>query len=51
MAPPKKRIKLKRLDIQLEPSLLAWLRLEAKRRDVSMSEIIRCLLRKELESK
>ncbi len=50
MAAPKKQQHVQRLEIHLDPSLLAWLRLEAKRLDVSMSEIIRCLLRKEMVS-
>ena len=48
MVSPRKRVKVQRLDIHLDPPLLAWLRLEAKRLDVSMSEIIRRLLRKEM---
>ena len=44
MAPPKKRVKVQRLEICLQPSLLAWLRMEAKRRDVSMAEVIRVAL-------
>lgn len=44
MAPPKKRVKVRRLEICLPPSLLAWLRLEAKRRDVSMAEVVRVAL-------
>ena len=46
MAPPKKRVKVQRLEIHLEPSLLAWLRREAKRRDVPLAEVIRVELRK-----
>jgi len=48
MVSPRKRVKVQQLDIHLDPPLLAWLRLEAKRLDVSMSEIIRRLLRKEM---
>jgi len=48
MVSPRKRVKVQRLDIHLDPPLLAWLRVEAKRLDVSMSEIIRRLLRKEM---
>jgi len=48
MVSPRKQVKVQRLDIHLDPPLLAWLRLEAKRLDVSMSEIIRRLLRKEM---
>jgi len=47
----RKRSKVKRLDIHLDPPLLVWLRSEAKRLDVSMSEVIRRLIRKELESR
>lgn len=48
VAPPRKLVKLQRLDIQLDPPLLAWLRLEAKRLDVSMAEVLRRLVRKEI---
>jgi hypothetical protein len=48
MAPPKKRVKVQRLDIHLDPPLLTWLRLEAKRLDVSISEVVRRLVRKEM---
>ena len=48
MAAPRKAIRVKRLDIHLDPPLLAWLRLEAKRLDVSMGEVIRRLIRKEI---
>lgn len=48
MAPPRKLVKVRRLDIHLDPPLLVWLRLEAKRLDVSMGEVIRRLLRKEI---
>jgi len=48
MPPPKKRMKVRRLEIHLDPPLLAWLRLEAKRLDVSMGEIVRRMLRKEM---
>ena len=50
MAPPKKRQRVQRLDIHLPPSLLAWLRLEAKRQDVSLSEVVRVALRKLMDS-
>ena len=46
VAPPKKRVKVQRLEIQLHPSMLSWLRLEAKRRDVSLAEVIRIALAK-----
>jgi len=49
MAPPKKRVHVRRLDIHLDPPLLAWLRLEANRLDVSMSEVIRRMLRKVMD--
>jgi len=49
MAPPKKRVKVQRLDIYLDPPLFAWLRLEAKRLDVSMGEVIRRIVRREIE--
>jgi len=48
MAAPKKAYRVKRLDIHLDPPLLAWLRLEAKRLDVSLSEVVRRLVRKEM---
>jgi len=48
MAPPRKRVKVQRLEIHLDPPLLAWLRLEAVRLDVSLSELLRCLIRKEM---
>ena len=48
MAAPKKAQRVRRLDIHLDPPLLAWLRLEAKRLDCSMSEVIRRLVRKEM---
>jgi len=49
MAPPKKRVHVQRLLIQLDPPQLAWLRLEAKRQDVSMSEVVRRILRKVMD--
>jgi hypothetical protein len=48
MAAPKKRQCVERLEIHLDPPLLAWLRLEAKRLDISMSELLRRLVRKEM---
>jgi len=48
MTPPRKQVKVQRLDIHLDPSLLAWLRLSAKRLDVSLSEVLRRLVRKEM---
>lgn len=49
MTPPRKARRVRRLDIHLDPDLLAWLRLEARRLDVSMSEVIRRLIRKEMD--
>lgn len=49
MPPPQKRVKVQRLEIHLDPPLLAWLRLEAKRRDVSLAEVIRVALRELME--
>lgn len=46
MAPPKKRVRFKRMEIQLPPPLLAWLRSEAKRQDVPIAEVIRTAVRK-----
>lgn len=46
MPAPKKRRRVQRLDIHLDPPLLTWLRLEAKRLDVSMSEVVRQLIRR-----
>ena len=46
MGAPKKQVKAQRLEIQLHPSTLAWLRLEAERRDVSLAEVIRIAIRK-----
>jgi len=41
MGAPRKAIKLARVQVQLIPSVLAWLRLEARRRDTSVSDVIR----------
>jgi len=41
MPPPKKRVRVVPLTIQFDPSLLAWLRLEAKRRDDSIAAVVR----------
>mgnify|MGYP001600702787 CR=1 FL=1 len=41
MAAPKKQIKLQRMDFQIHPAALAWLRLEAARRDCSIGALIR----------
>jgi len=51
MPAPKKAVRVVPLSIQLDPDILAWLRLEAKRLDVSMSEVIRRLLRREMTPK
>lgn len=48
MAAPRKAQCVKRLDIHLDPPLITWLRLEARRNDVSMSELLRRLIRKEM---
>lgn len=45
---PKKRVKVQRLEIHLNPPLLTWLRLEAKRLDVPIAEVVRRLVRKEM---
>jgi len=45
---PKKRQPVQGIKIHLDPPLLAWLRLEAKRLDVSISELLRRLVRKEM---
>ena len=46
MAPPKKRVKLVRLEFLLHPSTLAWLRLEARRRDVPIADVLRAAVKK-----
>lgn len=46
MAPPKKRVKLVRLEFLIHPSMLAWLRLEAQRRDTPIAEVIRAAVKK-----
>ena len=48
VAPPKKVQHVQRLQIHLDPPLLARLRLEALRLDISMGEVIRRMLRKEM---
>lgn len=50
MVAPKKRVKAKPLLVHLDPPLLAWLRLEAKRSDVSMSETVRRMIREKLNA-
>lgn len=49
MAPPKKRVRLVRIVAHLEPQSLEWLKVESLRLDVSMSEVIRRLVRAERE--
>jgi len=49
MPAPKKRVKAQRLEIHLPPALLAWLRLEAKRRDLPLAEVVRIALHKLME--
>jgi hypothetical protein len=51
MAPPKKRVRFARLEFQLHPSQLAWLRLEAKRRDVPVAEVIRDAISKLMDAR
>lgn len=46
---PKKRQRVQGIKVHLDPPLLAWLRLEAKRLDVSISEVLRRLVRKEMD--
>jgi len=48
MAAPKKRQTVQGIKVHFDPPLLAWLRLEAKRLDVSISEVLRRLVRKEI---
>lgn len=50
MAAPKKAQRVQRLEVHLDPPLLAWLRLEAKRLDCSISEVLRRLVRKEMST-
>lgn len=50
VAPPKKLNPKKALKVHLDPPLLVWLKMEARRRDVSMSEVIRQLIRKEMDA-
>lgn len=50
MPAPRKAVRVEPLTIQLDPPLLVWLRVEAKRLDVPMSEVIRRLLRKEMSA-
>jgi len=46
MPAPRKRQQVQRLETHFDPPLLAWLRLEAQRLDVSISEVLRRLVRK-----
>ena len=48
MAAPKKQQTVQGIKCHFHPPLLAWLRLEAKRLDVSISEVLRRLVRKEM---
>jgi hypothetical protein len=48
MPAPKKRQRVEAIKTHFDPPLLAWLRLEAKRLDVSISEVLRRLVRKEM---
>lgn len=48
MVAPKKQHRVQGIKVHLDPPLLAWLRLEAKRLDVSISEVLRRLVRKEM---
>jgi hypothetical protein len=41
MAPPKKRNKLIRHEMQFSASMLTWLKIEAKRQDASVAAIVR----------
>jgi len=45
MPAPKKRVRVQPLTVQLDPSLLVWLRGEADRRDTSIADVIRCAVR------
>lgn len=49
MAPPRKRVKVQRLEVHLDPPQLAWLRKQARSLDVSIAEVIRRLVSKEME--
>jgi len=51
MPAPKKRQRVQSIKLSFDPPLLAWLRLEAKRLDVSISEIVRRAVFKTMESK
>jgi len=48
MAAPKKQQQVQGIKAHFDPPLLAWLRLEARRLDVSISEVLRRLVRKEM---
>ncbi|MFH0899811.1 MAG: ribbon-helix-helix protein, CopG family [Pseudomonadota bacterium] len=48
MPAPKRRQHVEGIKVHFDPPLLAWLRLEAKRLDVSISELLRRLVRKEM---
>lgn len=51
MPMPRKRNKMIRHEMQFSPSMLAWLRLEAKRRDTSVAEVVRAAVLKMMELK
>lgn len=44
MAAPRKRVRVQRLDAHIMPEHLDWLRTEAQRLDVSVSELLRRLI-------
>jgi len=48
MVAPKKRQRVQGIKVHFDPPLLAWLRLEAARLDVSISELLRHFVRKEM---
>ena len=48
MVAPKKRQRVQGIKVHFDPPLLAWLRLEAARLDVSTSELLRHFVRKEM---
>lgn len=48
MAAPKKQQPVQGIKAHFDPPLLVWLRLEAKRLDISISEVLRRLVRKEM---
>ena len=50
MAPPRKRNKMIRHEMQFSLAMLTWLRLEAKRQDTSVAAIIRQAVLRLMES-